>query len=134
MVRRRMTSTYQARLRVTRAGHIFYNVALCTALAVAALQMYRVRGGLLTDYGADVFGTAWLYAMTRSGRTILQHGRTVGAGNAATIVFVLCVVSEFGQKVHLVPGRYDPYDRVAYATCLFTCWLIDYQVPFVGPR
>jgi hypothetical protein len=72
--------------------------------------------------------------MTRSGRTILQRGRTVGAGTAATIVFVLRVVSEFGQKLHLVPGRYDPYDIAAYATSVVACWLIDYQVPFVGPK
>jgi hypothetical protein len=39
-----MTATYQARPPVTRAGRMFYNVALCTALAVGALQMYHVRG------------------------------------------------------------------------------------------
>jgi hypothetical protein len=127
-----MTATDEARQPVTRAGRVFYNVALSTALAVGALQMYRVRGGLLTDYGADVFGTAWLYAITRSGRTILQRGRTVSAGSAATIVFVLCVVSEFGQKLHFVPGRYDPYDIAAYAASVVACWMIDYQVPFIG--
>jgi hypothetical protein len=96
--------------------------------------MYHVRGGLLTDYGADVFGTAWLYAMTRSGRTILQRGRTAGAGHAAAIVFALCVVSEFGQKLHLVPGRYDPNDIAAYAGSVVACWMIDHLVPFVGPK
>ena len=98
---------------------------------VGALQMYRFHGGLLTDYGADIFGTAWLYAMTRLGRTVIQRGRTVGPGSAATIIFVLCTISEFGQKVHLVPGNFDPYDIVSFAVTLLGCWLIDIQWPFV---
>ena len=34
------------------AGRVFYNVSMALALAVGALQMFHVRGGLLTDYGA----------------------------------------------------------------------------------
>jgi hypothetical protein len=128
-----MTATDEARQPVTRAGRVFCIVALHRS-GSGALQMYRVRGGLLTEYGADVFGTAWLYAITRSGRTILQRGRTVSAGSAATIVFVLCVISEFGQKLHFVSGHYDPYDIAAYATSVVACWMIDYQVPFIRER
>src|SRR5262249_45933813 len=121
----------QGRSTSTRAGRIFYAVAISTALAIGALQMYHVRGGILTNYGADVFGTAWLYAMTRLGRTVIQRGRTAGAGISAGIVFLLCAVSELGQRVHLVPGHYDPYDIVAYAVTAGTCWVIDRVVPFV---
>lgn len=118
----------------TRAGRIFYGAAISTALAIGALQMYHVHGGLLTDYGADVFGTAWLYAMTRQGRTIIQRGRTLSAGSSASIVFVLCALSEFGQKWHLMPGRFDPYDLAAYAVTLLGCWALDRWVPMVAPE
>jgi hypothetical protein len=129
-----MADTRQTFPLVTRAGRVFYNVALFTALAVGGLQMFHVRGGLLTDYGADLFGTAWLYGMTRSGRTILQRGRPVGAGSAAAIVFVLCVVSEFGQKLQIVPGRFDPFDIAAYSSGVLACFIIDYRVPLVEPK
>jgi hypothetical protein len=96
--------------------------------------MYHVHGGILTDYGADVFGTAWLYAMTRQGRTIIQRGRTLSADSSASIVFGLCAVSEFGQKWHLMPGRFDPYDLGAYAATLLACWALDQWVPMVRPE
>src|SRR5262245_52084930 len=115
----------------THAGRVFYAAAISTALAVGALQMYRVRGGLLTDYGADVFGTAWLYAMTRQGRTIIQRGRQVSASTAALIVFALCALSEVGQRVHLVPGHFDSYDMVAYGMTVAVCFALDQRFPFV---
>jgi hypothetical protein len=121
----------QRRSSTTRAGRAFYTAAISTALAVGALQMYHVHGGLLTDYGADVFGTAWLYAMIRLGRTIFQRGRTTDAPTAAVIVFVLCVVSELGQRVHLVPGHFDPYDIVAYCVTVTACVGLDRRFPFV---
>jgi len=126
-----MTVTQAVRSSATRAGRAFYSVAISTALAVGALQMYHIRGGLLTNYGADVFGTAWLYAMTRLGRTIIQRGRTTGATSAAAIVFALCALSELGQRMHLVPGRFDPYDIVAYGLSVAACWAIDRRFPFV---
>jgi hypothetical protein len=118
---------------VTRTGRAFYVAMTGTALAVGALQMYHVHAGLLTDYGADLFGTAWLYAMARSGRTIFQRGRVISATSAATIVFGLCTISEFGQRMHLVPGRYDPYDIATYAVAVLACWAFDRRFPLVAP-
>ena len=43
--------------------------------AVAVLDMKRMRLGILTDYGADVFTPAWLYVCTREGKTLLKHVR-----------------------------------------------------------
>ena len=123
-----------ARSRQTPAGRIFYVAAITSALAVGALQMFHIHGGLLTDYGADVFGTAWLYAMTRQGLTIVQRGRTLGAGPSAVIVFLCCALSELGQKWHLFPGRFDPFDLLAYAGTLLVCWLLDRRVPLVLAR
>ena len=118
----------------TQSGRVFYYVALTAALAVGALQMFRVRGGLLTDYGADVFGTAWLYAMTRQGSTIVQRGRIASPVVAAAVVLACCVLSEFGQRVGVVPGRFDPYDLAAYGfTTLACCWLDARLGPFAKP-
>jgi hypothetical protein len=114
----------------TRVGRTFHFTVICAALAVGALQMYRVRGGVVTDYGADVFGTAWVYATIRLGRSVIQRGRTTSAERAASVVFVLCVLWELGQRAHLAPGRYDPYDIVTYAATAVACWLIDRLAPF----
>ena len=120
-----------ARGEVTRAGRRFYAASIATALVVGGLEMYRVRGGLLTDYGADLFGTAWLYAMTRLGRTILQRGRMMAAAPAGLLIFAVCTASELGQRLGLVPGRYDPWDIVTYALAILLCWGVDRATPFV---
>lgn len=120
------------RSSATRAGRAFHFTVICAALAVGALQMYHVRGGIVTNYGADVFGTAWAYATTRLGRTVVRRGRTTSAERAAALAFVLCVLWELGQRAHLVPGRYDPYDIVTYAATALTCWVIDRLAPFTG--
>jgi len=119
------------RSAATRAGRVFQLASIGTALAVAALQMRHVHGGVVTDYGADVFGTAWVYATTRMGGTVLQRGRAAGAGRAAVVVFLLCLAWELGQRAHLVPGRFDPYDLLAYAGTVALCWAIDRRLPFV---
>lgn len=110
---------------VTRGGRRFYLGAMATALAVGALQMYHVRGGVLTDYGADVFGTAWLYAMVRMGRTVIRRGQILRPEIAAVLVFLGCAASEFGQRSHLVPGHFDPYDLAAYGVTVLSCVLLD---------
>jgi hypothetical protein len=48
---------------------------------------------------------------------------------AAVIVFVLCALSEFGQRVHLVPGRFDPYDLVAFGVTVAACFVLDAPFP-----
>jgi hypothetical protein len=107
------------------AGRAFYAINFASSLAVGALQMFRVRGGFLTSYGADIFGTAWLYAMFRQGRTVFQRGRTLPPGAAALGVFAGCAASEFGQRWHVIPGTFDPYDLAAFGASVGLCWLID---------
>lgn len=119
--------------RTTPAGRRFYFASIVTALAIGALQMYRVHGGLLTDYGADLFGTAWLYAMTRLGRTVIQRGRPLGALPTGVLIFLLCTASEFGQRLHVVPGHFDPFDILTYALAIAACWLFDRAAPMVIP-
>jgi hypothetical protein len=113
------------------AGRAFYSLCLVLALAVGALQTLRVRGGVITSYGADVFGTAWLYAMFRQGRTVFQRGMTLSPAAAAALVFVGCAASEFAQRWHVMPGTFDPYDLAAFGLSAFGCWAIDRRLgPF----
>jgi|SRR5215510_2473116 len=115
----------------TRTGRAFHASMIVAALAVGALQMYHVHGGLLTDYGADAFGTAWVYATMRLGRSIIQRGQSASAGRSAIVVFLLCMAWELGQRAHVVPGRFDPYDVMTYVVTLAVCWEIDRRSPFV---
>lgn len=54
---------------VSWAGRAFHLGSVVLALGVGALQMFQVRGGFLTNYGADVFGTAsfgWVSQCSRN--------------------------------------------------------------------
>src|SRR5262245_12954671 len=119
--------------RATRAGRMFYRISMCLALCIGALQMYRVRAGFVTDYGADLLGTVWLYAMTRLGWTIVQRGRAASGGAAALIVFALCTLSECAQRSRLFPGRYDPYDILAFGVAVAASLGLERVIgPFVA--
>ena len=107
------------------AGRAFYTISFAASLAIGALQMFGVRGGLLTSYGADVFGTAWLYAMFRQGRTVFQRGRTLRPEAAAIVVFAGCAASELAQRWRLIPGTFDPFDFAAFGVSVVLCGVID---------
>ena len=98
---------------------------MAAALGIGALQMFHVRGGVITNYGADVIGTAWLYAMFRQGRTVVQRGSPWSAMTTALFVFTGCVASEVGQRLAIIPGVFDPLDIVAFAATVMTCAALD---------
>src|SRR5262245_59753288 len=104
-------------------------MARCRSSARGVLQMARVRG-VVTSYGADVFGTAWLYGMFRQGRTVFQRGRPAGAAAAAGVVFAGCAASEFAQRARLLPGVFDPLDLATYAVSVLVCYALDRRVDF----
>jgi len=119
--------------QATRAGRMFYRISMCLALCIGALQMYRVRGGFVTNYGADLLGTVWLYAMTRLGWTIVQRGRATSGGAAALIVFAMCTLSEFAQRSRFFPGHYDPYDILAFGVAVAASLGLERVIgPFVA--
>jgi hypothetical protein len=99
------------------------NLTWLPALAVGALQMYRVDAGVLTAYGADFFGPIALYASLRVNGTIFRRFMTrppVPAA-AAGIVILGCVAWEWCQRYDfsgtpllITRGTFDPYDIVAY--------------------
>lgn len=104
-------------------------MAVSLSLAVGALQMARVHGGWLTNYGADIFGTAWLYAITRQGRTFLRRA-TLAPWQAAVIVFACCAASEFAQRAGVLSGVFDPLDLAAYAATVVACVVLDHALDF----
>ena len=103
---------------------------MIAALAIGALQTFHVRAGILTNYGADVFGTAWLYGMFRQGRTIFGRGRAMSAAATAAFVFIGCAVSEFAQALDPVSGVFDPLDLLAFALSVVACYVIDRRLDF----
>jgi hypothetical protein len=96
-------------------------------LAVAVLQMKRIRLGVITSYGADVFMPAWLYVCSRESKTLLRFLglRLDRPVIAAGVIFGLSVAWEIGQKLHLIRGVYDPLDIVAYGVGIAAVFLID---------
>lgn len=110
------------------AARAFYIGSTTLALGVGALQMFQVRGGFLTNYGADIFGTAWLYGLFRQGHSVFQRGRLLSPAITSAIVFVGCAASEFGQLWRMVPGRFDPFDLVSYGVTVLACYLVDRRV------
>ena len=105
-------------------------------VVVAVLEMKRIRLGLVTSYGADLFMPAWLYVVAVQGKTLF---RFLGLGTdrpvlVAGIVFGFCVAWELGQKIHWIPGVFDPLDIVAYAVGVGGVLLIDLWLKHVaGP-
>lgn len=118
-----------ARVPLTRPSAVYLAI-MTIALAIGGLQMFHVRGGAITDYGADVIGTAWLYAMVRQGKTIFQRGTPWGARTTAVFTFAGCTASEIGQRLAIVPGVFDPLDIVAFAATVTTCAALD---RFIAP-
>ena len=108
-------------------GRAFYLCSVTTALLVGALQMFHVRAGVLTNYGADVFGTAWLYAIFRQGKALYPR-RVLSPELTSAIVFIGCAVSELGQRWRFVPGTFDPMDLVAYGVAVAICWFVDRRI------
>ncbi len=106
---------------------------MVTALRIGAMQMYRMHGGFWTDYGADVFGTAWLYGTFRQGRSVIQKRRPLSPEGAATVVLFGCIASEFCQLGRVLPGVFDVYDLAAYAGAVAGCYGLDrWLTPLAG--
>lgn len=119
---------------MTTAARVFFNAMMAISLAIGALQTFHVKAGWLTNYGADVFGTAWLFAMFRQGRTVLQRRRGgMSAGATAVFVFAGCAGSEFLQAFKLIPGVFDPLDLAAFAVTVVVCYALDRALDLGGP-
>ncbi len=111
----------------------YYSI-LAISIGIGILQMYRVRAGWITNYGADYFGTIWLYVIFRQGRGPFQKRRAARAVHAAGFVFVGCTASEFAQRVHWLPGVFDPWDIATYAGAVLTALAFERWVRPLVPQ
>jgi hypothetical protein len=91
------------------------------------LQMQHKQVGILTSHGADVVAPALLFVVTRDGKSLLRfiglrrdRPAVIAAG-----VFGLSVAWEICQKLHWIPGVFDPMDIVAYGVGVTIPFLLD---------
>ena len=117
----------------TPPGRLFFLATMGPALVCAGLEISRVHGGVVTDYGADLFGTAWIYTAFRlrpSGRFPWRW--LASPVRVAGVTFVSGTASEFAQRAGLITGTYDPFDVLTYALALAACLVLERVLgPFV---
>ena len=109
-------------------------------MAGGALQMYHVRGGWVTSYGADLFGPAWMYWMKRGTGPGRLYRKWIGPerpspAKVAIVIFLLCLAWEVSQlfdwsgtPLAITHGRFDAWDIASYAVSLALCYLIDLRL------
>ena len=106
-------------------------------MACGALNIYQIRVGILTSYGADLAIPAWLYIAARAldnpqRQTALRRsiGRT--PERAAGTLFLASTMTEVTQRFWprgLFPGTFDLLDILAYAAGLAVCYMLDKRSP-----
>lgn len=115
----------------------FWSIALYVLVAMfsvaAILNMVHLHVPFLTTHAADVSGPAYLYIQFRkswqqgSDRFLPRvFGRTPEI--TASTFFFGSVVTEISQKYYphgIFPGRYDPWDIVAYAVGVGTFYFLE---------
>ena len=93
-------------------------------VTAAAANMAGVRGGFLTNYGADLSQPAWLYMVLREQR------RWWGESPARTALLVWggAVASEVCQLYWprgMFRGTFDPWDLVAFTVSVGSCLVAE---------
>jgi len=102
-------------------------------LGCGLLDMWHVRGGLLTSYGADITLPAWLYIIARSidnpaRKTILHRFLGRSPELAAAALFTASTLTEISQwfwPKGPFSGTFDPLDILAYAMGITICYIFD---------
>ena len=92
------------------------------------MQMQHKHLGFLTSQGADVVAPALLFVVTRDGKSLLRFIglRQDRPALIAAGVFALSVAWEICQRLHWIPGVFDPMDIAAYG--------VGVAIPFVLDR
>jgi hypothetical protein len=100
----------------------------------AALNVLHIRAGFFTNYAADLVVPALLYVGSRGlaspTGTFTLLRRRVGATpeRAALVWFLASASSEWSQRYWphgLFPGRFDPWDIVAFGSGIAACYALD---------
>src|SRR3954469_6784738 len=120
----------------TPLGRLCYIGSMAAALVSAGLEMSHVHGGIITSYGADLFGTMWFYAIIRlRGSDRASRGWAASPARVAAVTFALGAASEVAQRLELLRGTYDVFDIVTFALAVSACATIEYVFgPFRAPE
>jgi hypothetical protein len=118
-------------MRPTKSTWVLSSIAIVTFVGIGGLQMYRVRLGWVTSYGADVLLPALLYFWLRQGRTLIWH-RPLGRSPSFSLVLAGCFAWELSQKydftgtpLAVASGTFDPADFAAYLIGLGAAVTVD---------
>jgi hypothetical protein len=117
-------------------GHEKTLVAITWAIfiSIGLLQMFRIREGFITNYGADIVCTGLLYYLTRTNKTVLKRVTKTPPTEIQTAVGLLacCFIWEFLQKFNMsgsafffTRGTFDPMDLLAYSVTILICYYLD---------
>jgi hypothetical protein len=97
----------------------------------AAMNMWHVHGGFLTNYLADLAFPPWYYIVIRGLTTtgkkppFLLRWFSVSAGRALISILLSGVVYEMGQRYQIIPGTFDLWDIVAYGIGPSVCYVCE---------
>jgi hypothetical protein len=103
-------------------------------VVVALLQMWNVRGGFITNYGADSIAPIMLYYSARTNKTLLSKlvKRTPSGIQTFLTLWFLCMLWEILQKfdfsgtvLAITKGTFDPCDILTYTLTLLICYYLD---------
>jgi hypothetical protein len=105
-------------------------VLLVPIFGIIYMQSHRIHTGWITNYGNDVFGTAWAWWIARRlcDRRLprLRIGREPRTAEL-TVLGVFCVglAYEVGKLLRWIPGTYDPLNLIPYGATLAVCYFIE---------
>jgi len=109
---------------------------MAAALVCAGLEMNKIHGGIVTNFGADLFGTMWFYAILRLRRSDRSSRSWADSpASVAAVTFGLGTASEIAQRFGLLRGTYDVFDIVTFALAVVACATLEYLIgPFRAPQ
>lgn len=96
-------------------------------ITIALLQIFKVRGGFITNYGADIIAPVMLYYWTRTNRGLFSKLSEKGLNEKQTLILLwaLCILWETRQYFDLSTGTIDAWDILTYSLTLFICYYLD---------
>jgi hypothetical protein len=103
-------------------------------ILVGLLQMFKVKGGIITNYVADIIAPVMLYYSSRKNKTVLSKLFKQGLNEkqAFLLIWILCIAWELLQKFDLsgtpltiTRGTFDLMDILVYTLTLLICYYFD---------
>lgn len=96
-------------------------------ITIALLQIFSVKGGFITNYGADIIAPVMLYYWTRKGKGLFAklYRNNLNEKQTLILIWILCLAWEIRQKFDLTTGVFDQWDILVYTLTLLLCYYLD---------